>query len=83
MRPPLIPEFVHALRLALAQSWVFLVAAELIHSTIGLGVLLIDSSNGGRMDRLFVAIVLLAVLGRLTDCDRLARATASPGTAVN
>lgn len=67
VRPPLIAELVHALRVALAQSWVFLVAAELIHSTIGLGVLLIDSSNGGRMDRLFVAIVLLAVLGRLSD----------------
>lgn len=66
-RPPLIPDLVHALRLALAQSWVFLVAAELIHSSVGLGVLLIDSSNGGRMDRLFVAIVLLAILGRLSD----------------
>jgi sulfonate transport system permease protein len=67
VRPALIPDLVHALRLALAQSWVFLVAAELIHSTAGLGVLLIDSSNAGRMDRLFVAIVLLAILGRFTD----------------
>ncbi len=67
VRPPFLPEVVHALRLALAQSWVFLVAAELLHSTIGLGTLLIDSSNSGRMDRLIVAIVLLAVLGRLTD----------------
>jgi len=55
------------LRLALAQSWLFLVAAELIASSMGLGFLLIDSQNNGRMDRIFLAIILLAVLGKTTD----------------
>ena len=56
-----------ALRLALAQSWLFLVAAELIASSMGLGFLLVDSGNNGRVDRIFLAIILLAVLGKLTD----------------
>jgi sulfonate transport system permease protein len=58
---------VSGLRLALAQSWLFLVAAELISSSMGLGFLLIDSGNNGRIDRLFLAIILLAILGKLTD----------------
>ncbi len=65
--PAVIPSVVSGLRLALAQSWLFLVAAELLNSSMGLGFLLIDSSNNGRIDRLFLAIILLAILGKLTD----------------
>lgn len=65
--PAVIPSIVSGLRLALAQSWLFLVAAELVGSTMGLGFLLIESQNNGRVDRLFLAIVLLAVLGKGTD----------------
>lgn len=65
--PAVIPTVVSGLRLALAQSWLFLVAAELIASSMGLGFLLSDSQNNGRIDRLFLVIILLAVLGKLTD----------------
>jgi sulfonate transport system permease protein len=65
--PAIVPAVVSGLRLALAQSWLFLVAAELIASSLGLGFLLKDSQDNGRLDRLFVAIILLAVLGKLTD----------------
>jgi sulfonate transport system permease protein len=65
--PAVLPAVISGMRLALAQSWLFLVAAELIASSMGLGFLLIDSQNNGRTDRLFLAIVLLAILGKLTD----------------
>jgi sulfonate transport system permease protein len=65
--PAVIPTVVSGLRLALAQAWLFLVAAELIASSMGLGFLLTDSANNGRTDRLLLAIVLLAVLGKVTD----------------
>jgi sulfonate transport system permease protein len=65
--PAVIPALVSGLRLALAQSWLFLVAAELLSSSMGLGFLLIDSSNNGRVDRIFLAIIVLAVLGKTTD----------------
>jgi sulfonate transport system permease protein len=65
--PASLPAVVSGLRLALAQAWLFLVAAELIASSMGLGFLLTDSQNNGRTDRLLLAIVLLAVLGKLTD----------------
>ncbi|MEV7972929.1 ABC transporter permease [Cellulomonas sp. NPDC089187] len=65
--PAAVPGVVAGLRLAMAQSWLFLVAAELIASSMGLGFLLIDSGNNGRVDRMLLAIVLLAVLGKITD----------------
>ncbi|MDH6180981.1 sulfonate transport system permease protein [Microbacteriaceae bacterium SG_E_30_P1] len=65
--PAVIPSVVSGLRLALAQSWLFLVAAELIASSMGLGFLLVDSQNNGRIDRIFLAIIILAVLGKTTD----------------
>jgi len=65
--PAVIPSVASGLRLALAQAWLFLVAAELIAASMGLGFLLSDSGNNGRIDRIFLAIILLAVLGKLTD----------------
>lgn len=65
--PAALPSVISGLRLALAQSWMFLVAAELIASSSGLGFLLMDSQNNGRVDRILLAIILLAVLGKATD----------------
>jgi sulfonate transport system permease protein len=65
--PAVIPTVVSGLRLAMAQAWLFLVAAELIAASMGLGFLLTDSANNGRVDRLLLAIVLLAVIGKVTD----------------
>jgi len=65
--PAVVPSTVSALRLALAQSWLFLVAAELIASSMGLGFLLLDSGQNGRIDRMFLAIISLALLGKATD----------------
>jgi sulfonate transport system permease protein len=65
--PAAAPELINGLRLGLANAWLFLVAAELIASSKGLGFLLIDSQNTGRTDVMVLAILLLAVLGKLTD----------------
>ena len=49
------------------RGTLFLVAAELIASSMGLGFLVTDSANNGRVDRILLALVTLAVLGKLTD----------------
>ncbi len=58
---------IDGLRPALAQSWLFLVAAELAGAPMGPGFLLTDSQDNGRIGRVVLAIVLLALLGTLTD----------------
>ncbi len=65
--PAVVPSVISSLRLALAQSWLFLVAGELLGASLGLGYLLVDSQQNGRIDRLFLVIILLGVLGKLTD----------------
>lgn len=67
MLPAAAPELMNGLRLGLANAWLFLVAAELIASSKGLGFLLIDSQNTGRTDVMLLAIVLLAGLGKISD----------------
>lgn len=65
--PAVLPSVVAGLRLALAQAWLFLVAAELIAASMGLGFMLVDSTNVGRIDRTILAIIMLALMGKLTD----------------
>lgn len=65
--PAVVPSLVAGLRLALAQAWLFLVAAELLGASMGLGWMLTDSQQTGRVDRILLAIVLLALLGTLTN----------------
>lgn len=65
--PAVIPSVVSGLRLALAQAWLFLVAAELLGASMGLGWMLDDSQKTGRVDRILLAIVLLALLGTITN----------------
>ncbi|WP_313814135.1 ABC transporter permease [Glutamicibacter sp.] len=65
--PAVVPSIFSGLRLALAQAWLFLVAAELLGASMGLGFLLTDSQNNGRIDRLILTIILLALFGKLTD----------------
>ena len=55
------------LRNGLSLSWMFMIAAELIAATQGIGYLLSDGRETSRPDIVIIAIILLAVLGKLTD----------------
>jgi sulfonate transport system permease protein len=65
--PASLPSVLTGLRTGLSLSWMFLVAAELIAATKGIGYLLTDGRETGRADIVLVAIITLAVLGKLSD----------------
>jgi sulfonate transport system permease protein len=65
--PSSLPYLWTGLRVAMGQSWLFLVAAELIASTRGLGYLLIDGQSTARPNVMLVGILVLATLGKLSD----------------
>ena len=65
--PASLPSLLTGLRLGLAQGWLFLVAAELIAASQGLGFLLLDGSNTSRVDISVLALILLALLGKTSD----------------
>jgi sulfonate transport system permease protein len=65
--PASLPGLLTGLRLGLAQAWLFVVVAELIAATRGLGFMLTDSQNLSRVDLMIVAMLCLATLGKLSD----------------
>lgn len=65
--PAALPAVLTGLRNGLSLAWMFMVAAELIAATRGLGYLLTDGRETGRADIVLAAIVLLALLGKFTD----------------
>ena len=65
--PAVLPSVFAGLRLALVQAWLFLVAAELLGASMGLGFLLSRGQSNGRVDQILLAIILLAVIGKLLD----------------
>lgn len=65
--PAALPAIFTGLRTSLSLAWMFLVAAELIAATKGLGYLLTDGRETSRPDIVIAAILLLALLGKLSD----------------
>ena len=65
--PAALPYIFTGLRTALGLAWMFLVAAELIAASQGLGYLLADGRETSRPDRVIAAIILIALLGKLSD----------------
>jgi sulfonate transport system permease protein len=65
--PAALPSVFTGLRNGLSLAWMFMVAAELIAATRGLGYLLTDGRETGRADLVLAAIVLLAGLGKASD----------------
>jgi len=65
--PASLPSIFTGLRNGLSLAWMFMVAAELIAASRGLGYLLTDGRETGRADIVVAAIVLLAILGKISD----------------
>ena len=65
--PAALPSVFTGLRASLSLAWMFLVAAELIAATKGLGYLLTDGRETSRPDIVIAAILLLAALGKFSD----------------
>jgi sulfonate transport system permease protein len=65
--PAILPAYVVALRQGLGLGWMFVVAAEFMGASEGLGYLLIDGQQLGKPDQIIAAIVTFAVLGKITD----------------
>ncbi|KPW42698.1 MULTISPECIES: ABC transporter permease [Pseudomonas] len=65
--PAALPGLFTGLRSGMSLAWMFLVAAELIAATKGLGYLLSDGRETSRPDIVLAAIIVLATLGKLSD----------------
>jgi sulfonate transport system permease protein len=65
--PAALPSLLVGARIGLTQAWLFLVAAELLASTRGLGFMLTEGQQISRTDEILTAILLLALCGKLSE----------------
>ena len=68
--PAVLPAYVLSLRAGLGLGWMFVVAAEFLGASEGLGFLLIDGQQLGKPAQIVAAIVAFAILGKTTDWHR-------------
>lgn len=73
--PAVLPAYVVSLRAGLGLGWMFVVAAEFMGASEGLGYLLTDGQQLGKPAQIMAAIIVFAVIGKFTDW-LLERATA-------
>ncbi len=65
--PATLPFYVTGLRSGLGLGWMFVLAAEFMGASEGLGYLLIDGEQTGRPQIIIASIMLFALLGKLCD----------------
>jgi sulfonate transport system permease protein len=65
--PAVLPAYVISLRSGLGLGWMFVVAAELLGASEGLGYLLIDGQQLGKPAQIVAAIVAFAIIGKTSD----------------
>jgi sulfonate transport system permease protein len=65
--PAVLPAYVVSLRVGRGLGWMFVVAAEFMGASEGLGYLLIDGQQLGKPAQIVAAIVIFAIIGKATD----------------
>jgi sulfonate transport system permease protein len=65
--PAVLPEWIISLRSGLGLGFMFVVAAEFLGASEGLGYLLVDGQQLGKPDQILAAIVAFALLGKAAD----------------
>jgi len=65
--PAALPEYIVGLRSGLGLAWMFVVAAELMGASRGLGFLMSDGQMTGRASLIMASVILFAILGKATD----------------
>ncbi|WP_370567687.1 ABC transporter permease [Limnothrix sp. FACHB-881] len=65
--PATLPAYLVGLRSGLGLGWMFVVAAEIMGASQGLGFLLVDGQATGRPSIILGSILLFAIIGKTTD----------------
>jgi sulfonate transport system permease protein len=65
--PAALPNYVTGLRGGLALGWMFVIAAELMGASSGLGFLMLDGQMTGRPATIVAALILFAIAGKVSD----------------
>jgi NitT/TauT family transport system permease protein len=74
LAPASLPGIIDTLRITMGWAWTYLVVAELVAASSGLGYISMKAMRGFQVDVIFLAIAIIGILGLITDLlFRLAR----------
>jgi nitrate/nitrite transport system permease protein len=62
-----MPHILTGLRLSMGVAWLVIVAGEMMSGGIGIGFFVWDSYNGGSLEKVMSAIILIGVVGLILD----------------
>ena len=62
-----MPGVIDTLRVTIGWAWTYLVVAEMVAASSGLGYLSLKASRGFNVDVTFLAIIVIGLLGLVTD----------------
>jgi len=65
--PNALPSVITGLRLSMGIAWMVIVAVEMLSGNSGVGFFVWDSYNGGKLDAVIAAIVLIGLIGFALD----------------
>ncbi|MDX2196370.1 MAG: nitrate ABC transporter permease [Cytophagales bacterium] len=67
MIPFALPHIITGLRLSIGVAWMVIVAGEMLSGGLGIGFFVWDSYNGGSLERVLTAILLIGTIGLALD----------------
>jgi NitT/TauT family transport system permease protein len=65
--PASLPGVLDTLRVTIGWAWTYLVVAELVAASSGLGYISLKAMRGFQVDIIFLAIMIIGLLGLITD----------------
>jgi nitrate/nitrite transport system permease protein len=65
--PYSLPHIITGLRLSIGVAWMVIVAGEMLSGGIGIGFFVWDSWNGGSLEKILCAILIIGIVGLLLD----------------
>lgn len=65
--PKAAPDVVDTLRIVLGWAWTYVIVAEIVGASSGIGYSILQSQRSMAVDRIFVAIVTLGLIGLIVD----------------
>lgn len=65
--PAMLPRLMETLRMMIGWAWTYLVSAELVAASAGLGYTILKSQRFLKTDAIFGGIILIGLIGLLTD----------------
>ena len=67
LAPASLPGILDTLRVTMGWAWTYLVVAELVAASSGLGYISLKAMRGFQVDVIFLAIAIIGLLGLITD----------------